>query len=141
MPENIRNAAISRLISLNYNPETAPAIVDAVLEVFSRANPQELKDVIICQGELTINTGRKEVFFKDGKLPITTMEYHLLEYLARNAGRVLSIEEILQGVWNTPAANASYIRVFVNQLRKKTFHDIIKTRRGFGYYMERGADQ
>ena len=72
-------------------------------------------------------------------LPLTTKEYALLEYLARNAGRVVGRAEISAHVWDEnhdPGSNA--IDVCVTRLRRKVDGSrtpLIHTRRGAGYLL------
>lgn len=73
-------------------------------------------------------------------ISLTTKEYSLLEYLARNAGRIIGRAEISDHVWDDnydPASNL--IEVYVNRLRRKIDHDhdapLIHTRRGAGYML------
>jgi two-component system copper resistance phosphate regulon response regulator CusR len=73
----------------------------------------------------------------------------MLEYLARNAGRVIGRAELCEHVWDAnhdPFSNA--IEVYINRLRKKVDDaggtPLIHTRRGAGYLLsaeggERGA--
>ena len=71
---------------------------------------------------------------------LTTKEYTLLSYLARNAGRVVGRAELTEHVWDDnhdPTTNA--VEVYINRLRKKIdregFTPLIQTRRGSGYYL------
>jgi two-component system copper resistance phosphate regulon response regulator CusR len=64
----------------------------------------------------------------------------MLEYLARNAGRVIGRAELCEHVWDAnhdPLSNA--IEVYVNRLRKKVDDGaaapLIHTRRGAGYIL------
>src|SRR5205085_8164109 len=72
-------------------------------------------------------------------LPLTTKEYALLEYLARNAGRVVGRAEISGHVWDEnhdPLSNA--LEVCINRLRRKLDDGrdpLIHTRRGAGYLL------
>jgi len=51
---------------------------------------------------------------------LTAKEFRLLHYLAEHAGAVVSHRRILQAVWGPDYGNElAYLRVFVNQLRKK----------------------
>lgn len=78
---------------------------------------------------------------RDGKpIPLTTKEYTLLEYLARNAGRVIGRAEISDHVWDEnydPFSNL--IEVYINKLRRKVDRgfspQLIHTRRGAGYML------
>lgn len=74
-------------------------------------------------------------------LRLTTKEYALLEYLARNAGRVVGRAEISDHVWDDnydPCSNL--IESYINRLRRKVdapgFVPLIHTRRGAGYILE-----
>jgi len=75
---------------------------------------------------------------------LTTKEFVLLAYLARNAGKVVGRAELTEHVWDEnhdPASNA--VEVYINRLRKKIDSGgrtpLIQTRRGAGYYLAVGA--
>ncbi len=51
---------------------------------------------------------------------LTTKEFRLLYYFLQNAGKVVSHRRLLQAVWGPDYGNeVEYLRVFINQLRKK----------------------
>jgi len=90
-------------------------------------------------GDLTIDTASHRVFREENEIALTSKEYALLEYLARNVGRVISREEIAEHVWDEnfdPFSNI--IEVYVNRLRRKIDgvepHHIV-TRRNEGYML------
>jgi DNA-binding response OmpR family regulator len=90
-------------------------------------------------GDLRIETAGHRVFRADEEIALTSKEYALLEYLARNAGRVISRAEIAEHVWDEhfdPFSNV--IEVYVNRLRRKIDrvepHHIV-TRRNEGYML------
>jgi two-component system copper resistance phosphate regulon response regulator CusR len=71
---------------------------------------------------------------------LTTKEFTLLAYLARNAGKVIGRAELTEHVWDEnhdPSSNA--VEVYINRLRKKIdgqgARPLIQTRRGAGYYL------
>lgn len=71
---------------------------------------------------------------------LTTKEYALLEYLARNMGKMIGRTELTEHVWDEnhdPTTNA--VEVYINRLRKKIdragLRPLIQTRRGSGYYL------
>lgn len=101
----------------------------------------ESKNPEIKVGELALNTATKEVK-RDG-LPIrlTPGEYSIFEYLVLNRGRVLSKDQLLDAIHDSESyAGANVIEVMVCKLRNKLGANseppIIKTRRGYGYYIE-----
>jgi DNA-binding response OmpR family regulator len=68
-----------------------------------------------------------------------------VEFLARNAGRVMGRAEIAEHVWDEefdPFSNL--IEVYVNRVRRKidadSAHPLLHTRRGAGYVLSAGND-
>jgi two-component system, OmpR family, copper resistance phosphate regulon response regulator CusR len=88
--------------------------------------------------DLTIDPVTRAVSRGDRAIALTPKEYLLLEYLVRNAGRVVTRDMIAEHVWKhnlDPLTNV--VDVYVNYLRKKLDDDkavpLIKTVRGVGY--------
>ncbi|MBI2842352.1 MAG: response regulator transcription factor [Armatimonadetes bacterium] len=79
---------------------------------------------------------------RDGKpLNLTAKEYALLEYLMRNAGRVISRAQIAEHVWDISFDTfTNVIDVHINHLRRKVDGEyekkLIQTVRGMGYTIE-----
>jgi len=76
------------------------------------------------------------------KIPLSTKEYEVLEYLARNAGESLSPEVIYNHVWKTQYGDVTAVAVYVQRLRKKIEDDpshprYITTIFGLGYKFEK----
>ncbi len=101
----------------------------------------------ISVGQLQIDT-RSQVATANGEnIELTTKEYALLEFFARNSDRVIGREEISEHVWNEnfdPFSNL--IEVYVNRLRQKLRNRIeapvLVTRRGAGYMLRsKGSGQ
>jgi len=62
----------------------------------------------------------REVTAKGRRLRLTPKEFELLRYFVSHANKVLSHRELLQAVWGPDYGDqVDYLRVFVNQLRKK----------------------
>jgi len=94
--------------------------------------------------DLALDTTAQSAARGGKTIPLTTKEYALLEYLARNAGRVVGREEISEHVWDEsfdPFSNT--IEVYVNRLRRKIDESatkpLIHTRRGAGYLLGAAA--
>jgi two-component system, OmpR family, response regulator len=65
---------------------------------------------------------------------LTPREFVLLEYLIRNAGRVIGKAELLDHVWDSAADVApNAVEVYVGYLRRKIGNDRLITVRGAGY--------
>ena len=91
-------------------------------------------------GDLSIDTGSREVKRGTVSIDLTPKEYAVLEYLARNAGRVLSRTLITEYAWGynfDPGTNI--VDVVINRLRKKIDvagpDRLIHTVRGVGYVL------
>jgi len=100
----------------------------------------ELRPDRIAIDDLVLDTAAQMAARAGKQIPLTTKEYALLEYLARNAGRVIGREEISEHVWDEtfdPFSNS--IEVYVNRLRRKIDEPgakpLIHTRRGAGYML------
>ena len=95
--------------------------------------------------DLTVDTRAQQAERAGRPLALTPKEYALLEYLARNAGRVVSRADLTAHVWDDnhdPFSNA--IEVNVNRLRKKVDAlgpPLIHTRRGAGYQLAAPAGE
>ena len=88
--------------------------------------------------DLVLNPVTRQVTRGGRRIELTTKEYALLEYLMRNAGRVLTRPMIAEHVWNLDFDTFSnVIDVYVNYLRNKIDrgHErkLIHTVRGSGY--------
>ncbi len=96
--------------------------------------PKQTNSEELNTNDLTLNTNTFEVK-KGGKvIELSRKEFALLEYLMRNAGRVVSKENIIAHVWDYESdILPNTVEVFVGYLREKVGGDVIKTVRGFGY--------
>ena len=90
-------------------------------------------------GELTIDFENATVHFSGTLIHLTLFEYKLLCLLAQNHGKLVTYDQILHSLWESPIGNEMLsIRVFINAIRRKfaaagAMEDIIKTHAGKGY--------
>lgn len=100
-----------------------------------------LADQAIEVDDLCINPKTK-VVVRDGKeIPLTSKEFSLLSLLARNRGKVISKQEILEKVWDlTFDTGTNTIEVYISFLRNKIDkpfpQKLIYTKSGFGYFIK-----
>ncbi|MEV7212361.1 response regulator [Kitasatospora cineracea] len=108
-----------------------------------RAEPvtAEGESVITTEG-FTVDLAAKKVNRQGADVRLTPTEWHLLEVLVRNAGRLVSQTQLLQEVWG-PAyrKETNYLRVYLAQLRRKLEADPSHPRHfitepGMGYRFE-----
>ncbi|MHC1681933.1 MAG: response regulator transcription factor [Clostridiaceae bacterium] len=80
---------------------------------------EQSKDEVIING-LVLNKKCKTVTVDGEEVKITPIEYKILELLMENKGRVFSIDEIYQRVWNEPAYNSeNTVAVHIRRIREK----------------------
>ena len=106
---------------------------------------EELVPRAIVIDDLVVDTAGHTISRGGRPVSVTAKEYALLEFLARNVGRVLGREEIAEHVWNEdfdPFSNL--IEVYVNRLRRKvdagSARPLLHTRRGAGYVLSSEED-
>jgi DNA-binding response OmpR family regulator len=111
----------------------------ARLRALSRRSA-EIRAPKLTVADLVLDTAAQTVTRGGNQIPVTTKEYALIEFLARNAGRVVGRAEIAEHVWDEnfdPFSNL--IEVYVNRLRRKidagAAQPLLHTRRGAGYIL------
>jgi two-component system copper resistance phosphate regulon response regulator CusR len=105
----------------------------------------ELRPAKITVADLVLDTGAQTATRAGRSVTLTTKEYALLEYLARNAGRVVGRADIAEHVWDeTFDPFSNLIEVYINRVRRKIDADspkpLLQTRRGAGYVLGTAAD-
>lgn len=90
---------------------------------------------------ITLDTRSRSVSVGGNEISLSNKEYCLLEYLMRNAGRVLDKIQIQEHVWGDVMGDSNIVEVYINYLRKKIATDAtespIKTVRGYGYKFQK----
>jgi len=99
------------------------------------------KSPIITLGPITIDTSLHIAYHGAECFDFTPNEMSILEYLAFNPGRVMSPETLLNQINDADSySSRNAIEVHVSSLRKKlraeNIDGLIKTKRGFGYFIE-----
>ena len=61
----------------------------------------------------------EEVYVEDVPVKLTPREYGILHLLMSYPGKVFSIEEIYERVWEEPAYNADTVTVHIRKIREK----------------------
>ena len=100
----------------------------------------ELHPGKITIADLVLDTRAQSAKRAGRHITLTAKEYALLEYLARNAGRVVGRAEIAEHVWDeTFDPFSNLIEVYINRLRRKidaeSAKPLLQTRRGAGYIL------
>ncbi len=100
----------------------------------------EVRDPLLRVEDLVLDPARRLVTRGGEKIDLTTKEFALLEYLMRNAGRVVSRAMISEHVWDYDFdTETNVIDVYINYLRRKIDSGrdkkLIHTVRGSGYVL------
>jgi two-component system KDP operon response regulator KdpE len=93
-------------------------------------------------GDLQVYPTERRVYVRGAEVALTPTEFSLLHVMARRAGTVVTHRQLLDNVWGSAKTNeASYLRVFVYQLRKKLEQNpdapqLLLTAPGVGYRLK-----
>lgn len=94
-------------------------------------------------GYLGIDIESRNVMIKGNRIKLTPIEFRLLAHLARNAGKVLTFQQILINVWGQEyQGSMDYVHVYISHLRSKIEENTkspryIMTVHGVGYIFEK----
>lgn len=109
--------------------------------LYRRANQETEKVDSIIISDLEINSKSKTVKRNGESIVLTAKEFKLLYYLAKNNGRIVSRDQILDNVWDINFdMNTNVVDVYINYLRKKIDKPfatkLIHTMKGLGYVIQ-----
>lgn len=107
----------------------------------SRHIVAEMEHDVVTVGDITIQTLQKEVSRQGKIIRLTPREYQVLLYLAQRPGEVVSKNDLIREIWgHSFPANTNTIEVYINFLRNKLDKPFgknsIKTKVGYGYYLD-----
>lgn len=105
-----------------FNPLELVARVKAGLRRYKELGNQEKTpdDHVYKVGGLSIDDEAKEVKVDGELVKLTPIEYHILLFLVQNKGRVYSIEQIYEQIWNEDAVGAeNTVAVHIRHIREK----------------------
>ncbi len=117
------------------------AFDELVARVRAALRRHEPGEELIEVGDLTIRPASREVTRAGRDIELTSREFDLLLFLARNAGKVLDRNSIFERVWGyTFGVESDTIKVYIRYLRRKLNTegepDLIHTVRGVGYMLK-----
>ena len=103
-----------------YDPSELMARVKSQLRRYTTLGSIGKQNGEIVVDGLSVNTETKQVKVEGEEVRLTPVEYKILELMIRNRGRVFSVEDIYQNVWNDQAVvGDNTIAVHVRHIREK----------------------
>jgi two-component system OmpR family response regulator len=117
-------------------PFSFPVLVARVHALLRRASLGDPAPLTV--GDLRLDLRARRALRGNAAVPLTAREFELLTYLVRRAGRIVSKQEILAGVWDDAfEGDPNVVEVYVARLRRKLDAPEgpgrIETVRGMGY--------
>jgi len=121
-------------------PFSVPEMMARVKALLRRAAPARIANVLQA-GEIVLDRAAHRVMRREREVRLGPTEFRLLAFFMENSGRVLSRQQLLDGVWGRDAyIDGRTVDVHVGRLRKAlirgTDTDPIRTVRGAGYAFE-----
>ncbi|AEV69862.1 response regulator transcription factor [Acetivibrio clariflavus] len=103
-----------------FNPLELLARVKSQLRRYTLLGGAEQKKGILKTGGLELDTEAKELRLDGEKVKLTATEYGIVLFLMKNMGKVFSIEQIYQNVWNEPLyTSENTVAVHIRRIREK----------------------
>ena len=115
------NIGADDYITKTFNPLELAARVKSNLRRYTSLGSLNADNKAVYQvGGLVINDDTKQVTVDDEPVKMTPIEYNILLLLVKNQGRVFSIDQIYESIWNEDAIGAdNTVAVHIRHIREK----------------------
>jgi len=123
-------------------PFSTSELTARVKAVLRRASSRDtIPDTVLRFNDLFIDLASRRIMVANKEIKLTPIEYKVLSYISRNAGRVVTPDQLLDKVWGEEyVGDPHLLQVNIARLRQKLGDDArnptyILTRPGIGYLM------
>ena len=114
------NVGADDYVTKPFNPLELIARVKSQLRRYVNLGSLEQKSSVYKTGGLEVDDEEKMVRVDGEPVPMTPIEFGILRFLTENAGKVFSMEQIYENVWNEPAYNPeNTVAVHIRRIREK----------------------
>ena len=122
-------------------PFAVAELLARIRALLRRSTPNQSEATRLRVADLEIDLIRREARRGGVEIQLTQQEFALLEYLCRNAGRVVTRAMVLDHVWKMRIdTSTNIVDVHIHRLRSKVDRDaqppLIRTIRGVGYVLK-----
>jgi two-component system, OmpR family, KDP operon response regulator KdpE len=132
---SVREAETDKVAALDAGADdyvTKPFGMDELLArlraALRRGAPAE-EEAFVETEHFTVDLAAKRVTTSNGEVRLTPTEWHVVEVLVRNAGKLVTQRQLLQEVWGPQyEKETNYLRVYLAQIRRKLEPDPTKPR-------------
>lgn len=137
------NMGADDYITKPFNPLELMARVKSQLRRYVSLGSMERKTGVYRSGGLTVDEEAKEVMLDGEPIPVTPIEFGILKLLTANAGKVFSMDQIYEAVWNEPSYRPeNTVAVHIRRIREKIEIDpkdprYLKVVWGIGYKIDK----
>ena len=138
------NIGADDYVTKPFNPLELTARVRSQLRRYTQLGTLNMEsETVYRTGDLCVNDDEKTVTVDGVPVKLTPMEYNILRFLVINAGRVFSIEQIYENIWNEEAIGVeNTVAVHIRHIREKIEIDpknprYLKVVWGLGYKVEK----